>query len=314
VVVASGPEDLSPDDRDAWRQRFEDPAKDTPERPAHPEQIYSIRYLGLWDTVGSMGVPKRFAWLPGTNDQYRFYDTSASSLITGLRHAVAVDEDRAVFDDTPVDNIQDLNLEWAKAQRPMEDLAQVPYDARPYQQKWFPGDHGAVGGGNPELGLSSSALRWIAAGARDRGLALYWAADGELAEADRLAQPLAEWRIRADGSRRAAWEFDLLGAVGGFLDRSGPKTPDEAHESTRRRINGDSTYRPLTLDRIVRPSSPAPVHRRVGTAVAVGAAGLALSAVSLGVVAAGRVLRRRFGRLSSRANPVQTEPSERGLL
>jgi nucleoid-associated protein YgaU len=40
----------------------------------------------------------------------------------------------------------------------------------PYQQKWFPGDHGSVGGGGDIRGLSDRALSWILDGALAMGL------------------------------------------------------------------------------------------------------------------------------------------------
>ena len=44
----------------------------------------AIRYLGLWDTVGSLGVPGGL-----TPRRYRFHDTEVSPLVRSLRHAVA---------------------------------------------------------------------------------------------------------------------------------------------------------------------------------------------------------------------------------
>lgn len=45
------------------------------------------------------------------------------------------------------------------------------FDA-PYQQKWFPGVHGSVGGGGSRRGLSDQALEWMLDGARMSGLKL----------------------------------------------------------------------------------------------------------------------------------------------
>jgi nucleoid-associated protein YgaU len=42
----------------------------------------------------------------------------------------------------------------------------------PYQEKWFPGNHGSVGGGGDIRGLSDGALAWITRGAKEAGLVL----------------------------------------------------------------------------------------------------------------------------------------------
>ena len=42
----------------------------------------------------------------------------------------------------------------------------------PYQEKWFPGVHGSVGGGGDIRGLSDGALDWVLKGAKLAGLKL----------------------------------------------------------------------------------------------------------------------------------------------
>lgn len=223
------------------------------------ERIYRMMYLGLWDTVGALGIPTRFRFLSGLfNRRYRFHDTDASSLLTAIRHAVAVDEDRRAFDVSPVRNITPLNQQWAAA---MGLPGPLPYNALPYQQRWFPGDHGAVGGGNPEPGLSSAALLWVAEGAQIEGLYLKEEPLNELAEARRLRNPLADWRINKDGTRRAPWLFDGLGFAGGYRDRKGPLTPPELHETTEDRIRGVERYRPGPLERFTGAVGRPPLYR-----------------------------------------------------
>ncbi|WP_419320203.1 DUF2235 domain-containing protein [Caulobacter sp. ErkDOM-E] len=191
---------------------------------------YRLMYVGLWDTVASMGLPERLGlFADAANSKYRFHDTEASSLISSLRHAVSIDENRKVFSSTPVSNIDVLNQEWATARGfSVGDVAQnlepdqpltpgpayVPYRFRPYQQRWFPGDHGAVGGGNPVLGLSSHTLRWIAEGAAWAGLEFNWTG-GQLEDARTSVNPLVDWPERR--------KKNLLGNLGGYSNRSGPK-------------------------------------------------------------------------------------------
>ena len=251
--VIAGSEDYTDEDRriiDAYRKN----KGLNPELQIVPPEIrrrgFHIRYLGVWDTVGSLGVPVKFKLLHDlTSRKYLFHDETASSLIESLRHAVALDEDRASFDSTPVGNVHELNQLWAAAEPDLQvDHPQgsgfVSYPDRPYQQRWFPGDHGAVGGGNAELGLSSAALLWVAEGATSAGLELDQTSGSELAAAALVAQPCANWRINKDGSARPPNAKDLIGEVSGYKRRLGPMTLDEIHEGARERWRRDPTYRP----------------------------------------------------------------------
>jgi uncharacterized protein (DUF2235 family) len=268
--VIAGPEDYTDDDLKLIEAfKAEGKGRDKISETVHviPPTIrqrgFHVKYLGLWDTVGSMGVPTRFKWLYRlTHRRYLFHDESVSSMVESARHAVALDEERASFDVSSIANIHELNILWAAARRDAQvDFADqpqfVPYCERPYQQRWFPGDHGAVGGGNAEPGLSSAALLWIAEGAEKAGmhldpikndelagLKLDRSAGSELTEAKHLAQPCANWKINKDGSPRPPGQKDLLGQVGGYKRRYGPKTIDAVHESARERWRRDPTYRP----------------------------------------------------------------------
>jgi Uncharacterized alpha/beta hydrolase domain (DUF2235) len=101
-----------------------------------------VEFIGVWDTVGSLGIPDNLALvnlvdLPG---RYRFHDVTLNPHIRHGRHAVALDESRGPFSPTL----------WADP-APGQDVRQV----------WFPGNHGDVGGGHRETGLSDGALVWM---------------------------------------------------------------------------------------------------------------------------------------------------------
>lgn len=104
---------------------------------------FELAYLGVWDTVGSLGIPGLFTDTPLLARRYAFHDTALGPLVRAARHAVALDERRRPFRPTLWSNLDALN-----AGRP--DL--------PYREAHFPGDHGAVGGGGELTGLSSLAL------------------------------------------------------------------------------------------------------------------------------------------------------------
>ena len=104
-------------------------------------------FVGVWDTVSSVGWIENPLQLPYTADN--------PSISIG-RHAVSIDERRAFFR---------TNL-W----RPSDRSAKSgPVDL---MQVWFPGAHSDVGGGYPEAesGLSKYALEWMASEAQKAGL------------------------------------------------------------------------------------------------------------------------------------------------
>jgi uncharacterized protein (DUF2235 family) len=105
-----------------------------------------ITVLGCWDTVGSLGVPRTLPLLSRfINKKYEFHDCQISNIIEHALHAVAIDENRTVFDYTP-----------------MEQSAENITRGQTLHQVWFSGDHGAVGGGNAATApLADAALLWM---------------------------------------------------------------------------------------------------------------------------------------------------------
>lgn len=122
-----------------------------------------IAYLGVWDTVGALGIPSRYTLLSPFNRKFRFHDTSLSDFVRGARHAIAIDERRKDFAPTLWENVDDLNVSAGAT----PDAADAPY-----QEKWFPGTHSSVGGGGERRGLSDQALAWVLDGAQRAGLEL----------------------------------------------------------------------------------------------------------------------------------------------
>lgn len=111
-----------------------------------------IYFLGVWDTVGALGVPDDLALLNLLDNpaRYAFHDTRLSDKVLHARHAVAMDEVRASF----------LPTLWT-------DIA----GRANVQQIWFPGVHCDIGGGYAEKGLADGALAWMMDEAQGTGLA-----------------------------------------------------------------------------------------------------------------------------------------------
>ncbi|MDX2158341.1 MAG: DUF2235 domain-containing protein [Hyphomicrobiaceae bacterium] len=124
--------------------------------------VLSIAYMGVWDTVGALGVPGGFGLASLYNRRYRFHDLNLSSMVASARHALAIDERRRTFEATVWDNIPVLNADAMK----IDPMLSSP----PYLQQWFPGDHGSVGGSGDVNGHWQSSLVWVVEGAMERGL------------------------------------------------------------------------------------------------------------------------------------------------
>lgn len=110
-------------------------------RPCH------IHFLGLWDTVSSVG------WV---YNPVALQHTSRNPSVKHVRHALAIDERRAFFRQ---------NL-WGKLD-PKDDA--IKQDVK---QVWFAGVHSDVGGSYAleESGLSNIALEWMLVEAKGKGL------------------------------------------------------------------------------------------------------------------------------------------------
>lgn len=110
-----------------------------------------IRFLGVWDTVGALGIPGPF--LERVDGAlYEFHDTRLSSIVDRAYHALAVDEHRSDYAATL----------WDPDSAPGQFV----------EQRWFPGAHSDVGGGYPSRRLSDLALRWMQDRAAEAGLAV----------------------------------------------------------------------------------------------------------------------------------------------
>jgi len=192
--------------------------------------MVAVDYLGVWDTVGALGVPAQFRGLSAVfNHKYRFHDLRLSSMVKAARHAVAIDERRKTFPPTLWENLTDLNLRDAGS-----DI--------PYRQEWFPGTHGGVGGGGPVRGLSHAALLWVMEGAEAAGMGFDTARKAAFAAGVALDAPL-------DNHPPATGVTRLLRGKG--EDRDPPPSLSAISEPARERWRRHG-YRPVPL----RPFGP----------------------------------------------------------
>jgi len=104
-----------------------------------------IKCLGVWDTVGSLGIPPN-RWLRGwkpCEETYRFHNVILGTHVDHAFQALAIDEQRLAFQPAI----------WTRDPEapPEQEIRQV----------WFPGVHSDIGGGYTQHGASDLALLWM---------------------------------------------------------------------------------------------------------------------------------------------------------
>jgi hypothetical protein len=105
-----------------------------------------IKVVGVWDTVGSLGIPRigilqNIGLQRDESREMAFYDTKLSWNIENAFQALALDENRASFSPAL----------WEKAPNNKTKLRQV----------WFPGVHSNVGGGYDDSEMANITLAWM---------------------------------------------------------------------------------------------------------------------------------------------------------
>lgn len=184
---------------------------------SHPSR--NVHFIGVWDTVGALGIPFSLMGLFESHDE--FYNTKMGANISIARHAMAIDEQREDFEPTI----------WLS--RTGVDLKQV----------WFAGVHTDVGGSYPpdkENGIraSDSTLEWMLDEAHDAGLGI---------------EPHL-WTTITDGSqgklhksRKHVYRFKSpLHRPLVIKDK-----PTKIHPSVKLRYERDPDYRPPKLKELV---------------------------------------------------------------
>ena len=117
---------------------------------AHPSR--RVKFVGLWDTVGALGIPIPFIGMMERKDE--FYDSKMGPNVSIARHALAIDDRREFFEPTIL----------------------LPREGLDLKQVWFVGSHSDVGGGyKPDKGgslLADIALDWMIKEVKKVGLTL----------------------------------------------------------------------------------------------------------------------------------------------
>ncbi len=130
---------------DLYRKRLAHPRSAEAQRFRDAYAVETgIRLIGVWDTVGALGIPLSGLRLVNVvNRRWQFHDTDLSTTVGSAFQAVAIDEKRKPFKPTI----------WK--QQPDAPASQQ------LEQVWYAGVHSDVGGGYPQRQLADITLWWM---------------------------------------------------------------------------------------------------------------------------------------------------------
>ncbi len=147
-----------------------------------------VRFLGLWDVVGSFGLS--FDTFINFQDINLGWDIDKiASCVKNCYHAMALDERRESF------NVTRLNAEGR-----LDNIEEV----------WFRGVHSDVGGGNKNVKRSNIALQWMLEKARACGVPIndVRASESKYSVVDKWA-PISENKDPKRDPRRQVLDHDV---------------------------------------------------------------------------------------------------------
>jgi hypothetical protein len=124
---------------------------DTTFRDTFSHKNFAIHFIGLWDTVSSVG------WI---TTPLRLLDMAENPIIQRGRHAVSIDERRCFYRDNLYGKPVAVDIPIGLRGTPEGDAIPKVQDVL---QVWFSGVHSDVGGSYPQLqsGLANITLEWM---------------------------------------------------------------------------------------------------------------------------------------------------------
>lgn len=102
-----------------------------------------IKFIGVWDTVGALGIPVKNLDVFNRLLNIEFHDVKLSSIVENAFQALAIDEMREPFQPCI----------WEQQNQTMGQ--------QQMEQVWFTGVHSNIGGGYADSGLSDIAFLWM---------------------------------------------------------------------------------------------------------------------------------------------------------
>jgi len=187
-------------------------------RALHSHKSRDIKFIGLWDTVGAMGIPISF--LGNFDEKDEFYDTKIGNNVKSARHALAIDELREDFEPTL----------W------------MPQDKMDIKQVWFAGVHSDIGGSykpnKDGVSLSYNSLNWMIKEVESIGLNI----EDHLKEEINL--DIVQMAMAEQHKSRTKF-YRLKNIFHRPIDHGYGDTL--IHKSVKIRFDKDDTYRPANL-------------------------------------------------------------------
>jgi uncharacterized protein (DUF2235 family) len=185
-----------------------------------------IKFMGVWDTVGALGIPLPFYKMHNMQ-KYKFHDHKLSPTVEYAYHALAIDDRRKLFEPTL----------WELSDTVRND----PMHKQVLEQRWFAGSHSNVGGGYVDSGLSDIALQWLIRKASDTGLCFDSTALGSL-------QPNYKGELRNSYTAKYMFWPRIWRKVN-TADANGYQTIDD---SVMERYKADKRYRPRNIRSLIK--------------------------------------------------------------
>lgn len=219
-----------------------------------------IRFIGVWDTVGSVIVPRADRFYIPSLETLPYTQTNPS--VQTFRHALAIDERRRMF----------RVSRWTQPQpyvaNPFKPKDTVPQDV---EQRWFVGVHSDIGGGYPETesALSKLPLIWMVEEAAKAGLRinrpnlrhLAYGESSSVGEHEYVAPsptgPMHRslkgfwWALEFIPKSVKYREWARRSLLGLYIPHNEPRlipAGQPVDKSVHVRIESDASYRPINLE------------------------------------------------------------------
>jgi len=229
------------------------------ERVASTRRV-PIRFMGVWDTVSSVIVPRPDRlYLPSLQE---LPYTKTNSYVDVFRHAIAIDERRRMFRINRWKEPQHYKPNpFDKSEPPPQDIKQV----------WFAGVHSDIGGGYPEKesGAAKYPLQWMIDEAVAHGLQINKAMYNHLVlghkrKGGSRTYVKPDFKAKLHDSMNWAWRLlelfpkrakrrdwpERRSLLGWYIPCEEPRRVDAGalvHHSVFERIDADRAYRPVNL-------------------------------------------------------------------
>lgn len=187
---------------------FKDICDDGRRRADFNHDKFTIKCVGVWDTVGSMGLPSVIT--RGSAKMHQLFDFPDNLLgphVERALHAMSLNEDREDFQVTKF-------YQTKKGKERGQQLKQV----------WFAGQHSDVGGGWQDHDLSDIALMWMIAHIED-----ILSIDHKYCKA--LPRPVADWGAQPPHSSQSG--IYKLAGTALRQPSTDPATHEQMHPSVK---------------------------------------------------------------------------------